>query len=148
MIRTRPPYHSPKRATAGRGGSYSEYYNSQFGRGGGFYSGRVFQSGHGLGGALLGLMRSATPLLKTVGKNLLRAGVGVANDLMAGGTSFQKSVKNRGLDALKRVTGDLMTDGKKKSRAQAAGRVTKRRRTSPQQGSGRRKRHKSDIFDL
>lgn len=146
MIRTRPPYFSSSRGTAGRG--YSDYYNSQFGRGIGVYSGRVFQSGHGFGGALLGLMRSATPLLKTVGKNLLRAGVSVAKDLMEGGTSLKQSVKNRGLDALKRVAGDLVTGGNKKSKPQATGRVTKRRRTSPQKGSGRYKRRKSDIFDL
>ena len=66
MIRRHPPYFTP-RGTTNEG--YSSYYNAQFGNGVDVYSGRAFQNGHGFGGALLGLMRSATPFLKTGREN-------------------------------------------------------------------------------
>ena len=63
MIRQRPPYFSTRKTGLG----YSSYYKAQCGNGINVYSGRPFQSGHGLGGALLGLMRGVTPIFKTVG---------------------------------------------------------------------------------
>ena len=81
------------------------------------YSGRPFQGGHGLGGALLGLIRSATPIFKTLGKTLLRAGVGVADDMLHGG-QLTTSLKNRRMAALKNLTGRARprADIKKKPR--------------------------------
>lgn len=146
MLRPRPPYFSAK-GTTGQG--YSDYYNAQFGNGLTVYRGRPFQNGHGFGGALLGLMRSATPLLKNMGKTLLRAGVGVAEDLMDG-QSFKTSVKSRGIGALKNLAGGIMSGPKQKAAPKRAG--TKRKRkissSSSQTGSGRHpKRRRKDIFD-
>ena len=146
MIRShRTPYVSSRQKTGG--GGYGDYYNSQFGNGVDVYSGRAFQNGHGFGGALLGLMRSATPLLKTVGKSLLRAGVGVAKDVMDG-ESFKNSIKSRGIGALK----NLISPAKKSSTVKRAGSLKKRKR-SPQTGSSvmrhpATKRRREDIFDF
>ena len=137
MMRQRVPYFPPKR-TVGQG--YSDYYNAQLGNGINVYSGRSFQNGHGLGGALLGLMRSATPLLKTVGKTLLRAGVGVAKDMLAGRT-LKSSLKDRGSGALKRLTSTALSGGKKTAASK------KRRQRSPQTGGGSCKRRRGDVFD-
>lgn len=140
MMRQRVPYFPPRR-TVGRG--YSDYYNAQLGNGVNVYSGRSFQSGHGLGGALLGLMRSATPLLKSVGKTLLRAGVGVAKDVLAGRT-LKSSVKDRGAGALKRLASTAFSGGKT---TVASKKGSKRRRHSPQTGGGSCKRRRGDVFD-
>lgn len=137
MMRQRVPYFPPTR-TVGQG--YSDYYNAQLGNGINVYSGRPFQSGHGFGGALLGLMRSATPLLKTVGKTLLRAGVGVAKDVLAGRT-LKSSVKDRGVGALKRLANTTLSGGKKSAASK------KRRLRSPQTGGSSCKRRRGDIFD-
>ena len=89
-------------------------------------------------------MRTATPLLKTVGKTLFCTGVGVAKDMMDGGTS-KSSVKHRGVGALKSQAGKVLSPGKKTTPKKAGG--VKRRRRSPQTGSGSCKRRRGDIFD-
>ena len=143
MIRKRVPYFIPKRTT---GQGYSDYYNAQLGNGINVYSGRSFQSGHGFGGALLGLMRSATPLWKTVGKSLFRAGVGVAKDMMEGET-FKKSMKRQGVGALKSLASTTLSAGKKTTAPNKARAGTKRRQRSPQTNAGSCKRRRGDIFD-
>ena len=136
MLRERPPYFS----TRNTGQAYRSYYRAQCGHGVNVYSGRPFQNGHGLGGALLGLMRSATPLFKTVGKTLLRAGVGVAKDMMDGGT-FKSSLKNRATNALRDLAGGRTTRARKRAPA-------KRKRS--QTGNGRERKNtrtaRVDIF--
>lgn len=49
---------------------YSDYY-CQHGDGG-YFSGLPHQKGYGLGGLVAGLVRSATPLLKNAGKQILK----------------------------------------------------------------------------
>ena len=92
----------------------------------------------------MGLMRSATPLLKNVGKTLFRAGVGVAKYMSVVGT-FKNSVKHRGVGALNSLLGKVFSPGKTTAPKKAG---TKWRKRSPQTGSGGScKRRRGDIFD-
>lgn len=77
---------------------FEDYYAGQIGKGLPYYKGTVLQRGHGIGGFFAKLFRSAMPFLisgaKTVGKEALRAGTMVANDVLAG-ESFKTSLKTR-----------------------------------------------------
>lgn len=66
----------------------TKYYlaQAQAGTGmGGFYSGPVYQRGHGIGSFLSGLFRGVLPILKrggiAVGKEIVNSGVNFINDL-------------------------------------------------------------------
>lgn len=66
---------------------YEKYYSQQAGSGiGVIYKGAPYQRGHGIGSFLGGLFRSIIPLLssgaKTVGKEVLRSGVGLISDMV------------------------------------------------------------------
>ena len=67
---------------------YENYYVGQVGRGHPVFTGARTQRGYGLGGILGGLFRSAMPLIKqgakTLGREALRTGVGIAQDAMEG----------------------------------------------------------------
>ena len=54
------------------GQGFTDYYLNQVGNGMSIYSGSAKQRGHGIGNILRGLLRVATPLIKTVGKQALR----------------------------------------------------------------------------
>ena len=77
---------------------YEDYYLQQAGSGMPVYSGVETQRGHGLGSILGGFMRSAVPLLKSVGKavgkQVLRSGMDVASDVISG-SNVKQAVKNR-----------------------------------------------------
>ena len=67
---------------------YIDYYLHQAGSGVSVYGGVENQKGHGLGSILGSLFRSATPLLKSigkkVGKQILQSGLQVADDVLSG----------------------------------------------------------------
>ena len=67
---------------------FEDYYAGQTGKGLPFYRGTVLQRGHGIGGFFAKLFRSAMPFLmsgaKTIGKEALRTGTMVANDMLSG----------------------------------------------------------------
>ena len=77
---------------------YEDYYVGQVGRGHPVFTGPRYQRGYGLGGILGGLFRSAMPLLKqgakTLGREAIRAGVGIAQDALEG-KNVKASAKNR-----------------------------------------------------
>ena len=77
---------------------FEDYYAEQTGKGLPYYRGTVLQRGHGIGGFFAKLFRSAMPLLmrgaKTIGKEALRTGTMVANDMLSG-ESFNSSLKTR-----------------------------------------------------
>ena len=73
--------------------AYADYYNHQIGGGLPVYIGRG-----GLGSVLSGLFRSVVPIAKKAGKSLLkegiRSGLGVAQDVLSG-ENIRTSVKRR-----------------------------------------------------
>lgn len=82
---------------------FEDYYVRQTGNGLPYYQGTVLQKGYGIGGFFAKLFRSALPFLvsgaKAVGKEALRTGTQVANDVLAGEnlkTSFRTRVKESG----------------------------------------------------
>lgn len=125
---------------------YRQYYS-----GGGFpnvFTGDAWQKGYGLGGLFSGLIRRAMPILKdtalSAGKNLLRSGADLFEDVISGKKDWKTALKDRGIEGLKRVGGDV------KNRVLRGGRKNKRKipTTTKQinQGRGGRKRQR-DIFD-
>lgn len=119
------------------------YYSQQSGGGGDFYfKGPAHQRGHGLGGLFGKLFRAAVPVFrntvspmlkrgaKAVAREALNTGVGVASDMLDGG-SLQESFERRGHTATKR----LMQKGAAKMNAmlgqshQRTGPARKRRKT-------------------
>ena len=81
---------------------YITYYENQVGSGGGiehFYHGSIYQRGHGIGSFLGGLFRKALPILtsglKAVGKEALRSGVQVLDDVAGQNKDFKDSLKMR-----------------------------------------------------
>jgi hypothetical protein len=77
---------------------YIDYYLHQARSGVSVYGGVENQKGHGLGSILGSLFRSATPLLKSigkkVGKQVLHTGLQVADDVLSG-SNLKKSLKRR-----------------------------------------------------
>ncbi len=147
------PYHTPFNY-------YDQYYLNQVGSGMPIYRGSpILQRGYGLGGLLGGLFRKAVPLLKKgatmIGKQALRTGIGIADDVMAGHyikTAAKRMIKagtkQLGSDVLRRVqTGR----GRGRPRKKAPRRVNKKRKQQHQKisskGSKRRRRLYNDIFE-
>lgn len=84
-------------------GHYIAYYDSQVGGGiDQVFVGSPYQRGNGIGSFLSGLFRKALPILssgaKTVGKEALRAGVGILSDLSQS-MPFGESVRSRSRNA-------------------------------------------------
>ena len=67
---------------------YEDYYLNQSGNGMSVFQGARMQRGHGLGSFLSGLFRNAWPLIQTgakaFGKQFLRTGLQIANDVADG----------------------------------------------------------------
>ena len=82
MKRKRAEYVAPTDSV------YKNYYLNQAGHGIPVYKGSGLQRGHGLGSILGGLLRSAAPLMKsaakTIGREALNFGVGLAKDALSG----------------------------------------------------------------
>ena len=127
------------------------YYHYQTGGGTdhNFFSGAPYQRGHGLGGIFGRLFRAAVPVFKSAGKSLARealsTGVGVAGDLLDGG-NIKGSLESRLPAAGKRLAvkgvrklNTMLNSHPPKSR--------KRKRSLSHKTGKRRKNIKgSDIF--
>lgn len=82
---------------------YTAYYENQVGGGAGrignVFVGAPYQRGHGIGRFLGGLFRSVLPLLtkgaKAVGKEALRAGLHVIEDVSGKHVPFKESLRRR-----------------------------------------------------
>ena len=109
---------------------YDDYYEKQIGHGLTVFKGRRTQRGHGFFG---GLLKSAMPLLKNVGKavgkRLLSTGRSLATDLFAG-KNFKDAVKSRLKDTASDLLGNV-TEGL----GAALGRKS-RKRPAPRRGKG------------
>lgn len=84
-------------------GHYLTYYDNQVGGGArsvhGVFVGAPYQRGHGIGSFLGGLFRSVLPLLKrgaqAIGREALRAGINVIEDVSGKKRPFAESVRRR-----------------------------------------------------
>jgi hypothetical protein len=72
----------------------TRYYLDQAGNGLQIYHGSRGQRGHGIGSVLGGLFRSALPMLKRIGGQIVRGGAGIAKDMLEG-QSFSDSARKR-----------------------------------------------------
>lgn len=106
--------------------AYEDYYLRQSGSGMPVFQGARTQRGHGLGSILSGFFRSAWPLIQTgakaFGKQVLRTGLQIANDV-ADGRKFKESSLRRIPEGIKAFASS--------------------NNFNPQSGSGRKRRKKT-----
>lgn len=121
---------------------YLRYYDDQVGGGGGVknvYSGSRYQRGNGVGAWLGGLLRRVLPFVasgvKAVGKEALRAGVRVVDDVANNGVHFQEAFHTRARESrknLKRKAVDKLSEMMKgegyKSRGRKRARQSRKKR--------------------
>lgn len=85
------------------------YYDEQAGGGGvrNVFVGSSYQRGRGVGAFLGGLMRKILPYItsgaKAVGKEAVRAGINVLDDVTRGGVGFRESVITRAQESKKNL---------------------------------------------
>lgn len=128
-------------------GYWEKAFALQHQRGGNFVGLRYQRGGFGLGGLIKGLLRTALPVLKsvgkTVGKKALSAGAEIAGDVLRGET-LGDSLKSRGRSAV----GDLLKQGSRKFRSSGpsskAARGARRRKKKTTKGK-RGKLYKGQI---
>lgn len=127
---------------------FEDYYVGQAGNGLSYYQGTSLQKGYGIGGFFARLFRSAMPFLsrgaKTVGKEALRTGTLIANDLLSG-QDLSSSAKSRTKDAGKalarkalKTADEMIGHGIFKRKRKKTGRIIPKK---ARKGKGR------DIFD-
>lgn len=112
------------------------------------FQGTRLQKGRGLGSIFSGLARVAIPLLKNTArhgaKEALRAGINVARDLSEG-KSLKKSIKSRGIEAVKK-TAKRTLEGYQKGSGKRIKHRHKGKSTTNPQTKIRRASLRSDIF--
>ena len=112
--------------------AYQYYYLNQIGNGGPYFSG-VFQNGYDLDGIFSNLAKSIMPLIKsgakTIGKQALKGGLGLASYVLAG-----KDAKKAAVERAKRAGSSLLQ--------QAAGRKCK----APARAQKEWRKQTNDIF--
>ena len=98
---------------------YVRYYDEQIGGGGvrNVFAGSTFQRGRGVGAWLGGLFRRILPYVtsgaKALGKETLRAGIKVVDDVANSGVNFKEAVKSRAKESgrnLKRKAADKISE--------------------------------------
>ncbi|GFX09158.1 uncharacterized protein TNCV_4167371 [Trichonephila clavipes] len=126
-----------------------DYYVNQAGNGLSYYQGQSFQKGYGIGGCFKRLFRTALPFLtrgaKSVGKEVLKTGTQIVNDLLEG-QNLEDAAKHRAKEtgrklareAIKKAD-DMLGQGKKYKR--------KKRFSKHIIPSKARKAKGRDIFD-
>lgn len=128
---------------------FEDYYAGQTGKGLPYYKGAVFQRGHGIGGFFAKLFRRAMPLLvsgaKTIGKETLRTGTMIANDVLSG-ENFKSSLKSRSKETGKKLARKAV---QKADEMIGHGKFKRKRKHSKHFISSKARRvQRRDIFDL
>lgn len=116
------------------------------------YAGARWQKGYGLGGIFGSLMRSALPVLKTVGKRAakevlrtgLEAGVGIASDALQG-KNLKAAARARVSRAAANTVENVIKTHTQKRAPQK--RAPQKRRRAPVTQQRKRRRKAGDIFD-
>lgn len=130
------------------GDPYTNYYLEQAGGGFPVFVGARTQRGHGIGSILGGIARTVFPLIAKkvvpiVKKQALKAGVGLATDVLKG-RSFSSSAKKRlmqgGIGLMEDVVSPPKRGRKPIKRVAKSKKPIRRRRRAANQSSG-------DIFD-
>ena len=107
--------------------AYENYYLSQVGHGGPYFSGGHYQQGYGLGNILSAISKTVMPLIKSgakaIGKQVLRSGVGFASDVLQG-----KNAKQAAIDRAKTASSSLLQQAVAPKRKRKPVRVQKKRR--------------------
>ena len=107
--------------------AYENYYLSQVGDGGPYFSGGHYQQGYGLGNILSAISKTVMPLIKSgakaIGKQVLRSGVGFASDVLQG-----KNAKQAAIDRAKTASSSLLQQAVAPKRKRKPVRVQKKRR--------------------
>ena len=113
--------------------SYENYYLSQVGSGGPYYSGAQFQRGYGLSNIFSSIGKTILPLLKTtaktVGRQALKSGVAFASDVING-----QNAKQAAINRAKEAGSTLLNNA-----------IRKRKKMPKKVQKKRRKKH-NDIF--
>lgn len=131
-------YSDQARLPPGR--SFESHYKTQIG-GGGFYAGVKRQHGYGLGGLFAKLGRFVMPLLKpaakSIGRQVVRSGTLLADDILNGADPKEAFKKN-----LKRGAKELFHKATNQSKAH-------KRKGSAKKGPSSKKRRSRtlDVFD-
>ena len=117
---------------------FNKYYLNQVGSGLPYYSGsKGLQRGHGLGGLIGSLFRTAMPLLKkgaeAVGRQALRTGVDIAEDVI-GGKNVKSATRNRVRQAGRKLGTRAL---KKIQKGRGRKKTTKKRKTKTKRGAKR-----------
>jgi hypothetical protein len=130
-----------------------EYYIDQVGRGLPIFMGSRVQRGHGIGSLISGLVRSAVPLIKSgvksLGKHALKAGIGVADDVLAGKNfkeSIQSRAKSSGRELIRHAIDNIKPPGELAINPTIRPIKRKRKNTKAHSKKGKRRKHQ-DIFD-
>lgn len=129
--------------------TFEDYYTGQAGNGLAYYQGQPYQRGYGIGGWFKKLFRMALPFLargaKTVGKEALRTGVEIAQDVMEG-RQFAEAAEERSKAAGKKLAKKAL---QKADGMLGEGRGYKRKRILKKRFISKkaRKVHGRDIFD-
>lgn len=127
--------------------SFEDYYLQQVGRGFPVFTGYSHQKGHGLGGILGRLARSALPLLKSgakaLGKQAIYTGAEIVNDALQG-EHVKSAARRRVGQAGRRIATDIL------ERTSSRIKPIKRKATPRNVRNRRTKRVKRslDIFDV
>lgn len=128
--------------------TFEDYYVGQAGNGMPYYQGLSLQRGYGIGGFFAKLFRGVLPFLKSgakaVGKEALRTGTMVANDVLSG-ENFKTSLKTRTKESGKKLARKAV---QKADEMIGRGRF-KRKRKSPKRviRSKAKRVEGRDIFD-
>lgn len=123
---------------------YIQYYDDQIGGGGGvksFYAGSRYQRGSGVGSWLGGLFRRILPYVasgaRAVGKEALRAGVRVVDDVANNGANLKEAFRTRARESgktLRKKAADKLSGMMKgegyKSRSRKRARQSRKKRAS------------------
>lgn len=130
---------------------FVDYYAGQAGNGLAYYTGQSHQRGYGIGAWFKNLFRSALPFLfkgaKAVGKEALRTGAMIANDVIEG-KQFKEAAEERSKEAGKKLakkairkTDEMLGEG--------GGKPYKRKRKAKKFIISKRARKEKgrDIFD-
>jgi len=129
--------------------SFEDYYVNQSGSDLNFYQGVTHQKGYGIGGLFRSLFRVAMPLFKSgakaIGKQVLRSGADLVNDL-AHGVDVKTAAKQRLKEAGRNLTDKATT--KVKTMIGSGKKNNKKRKLSKRSLISRSaKKHKvRDIF--
>lgn len=133
--------------------TFDEYYAHQSGRGaysgplwqeGGAirgFAGREFQYGNGLGSFGRTLYRWAKPILKYLGKEGLKTGVNIGNDVLAG-QDIKESVSNRIKESGSQIATDAVAAVKKKLTGKGR---RKKKKMARRRRTGRKRTHKKPV---